>query len=103
MRDGIDVFYPIVPDVAWLRRVVPVGVRTIQLRLKDAPPERVSREIGEALEVCAGYGCQLIVNDYWREALAAGRRLHPPRPGGPRRRRRCCDQGQGRAAGDQHS
>ena len=69
---GLDVFYPIVPDVAWLGRLVPLGVKTVQLRLKDAPPERIRREIGESLEVCARHGCQLIVNDYWREALSLG-------------------------------
>jgi thiamine-phosphate pyrophosphorylase len=70
--DGLDLFYPIVPDVAWLKRLVPLGVRTIQLRLKDAPPERVRREISESLELCRQYRCQLIVNDYWREALDLG-------------------------------
>ena len=69
---GLDVFYPIVPDVAWLERLVPLGVKTVQLRLKDASPDRIRREIGESLEVCARHGCQLIVNDYWREALALG-------------------------------
>lgn len=69
---GLDVFYPIVPDVAWLARLVPLGVRTIQLRLKEASPERIRREIAESLEICARFGCQLIVNDYWREALALG-------------------------------
>jgi thiamine-phosphate pyrophosphorylase len=67
---GLDVFYPIVPDLAWLERLVPLGIKTVQLRLKDAPPERVRREIGQSLEVCARHCCQLIVNDYWREALA---------------------------------
>ncbi len=69
---GLDVFYPIVPDVAWLGRLVPLGVKTVQLRLKDASPERIRREIGESLEICGRHGCQLIVNDYWREALALG-------------------------------
>jgi thiamine-phosphate pyrophosphorylase len=68
----LDIFYPIVPDVAWLRRLVPLGVRTIQLRAKDAAPDRIRREIGESLEICARFGCQLIVNDYWREALSLG-------------------------------
>jgi thiamine-phosphate pyrophosphorylase len=68
----LDVFYPIVPGVAWLARLVPLGVRTIQLRLKEASPERIRREIAESLEICARFGCQLIVNDYWREALALG-------------------------------
>jgi thiamine-phosphate pyrophosphorylase len=70
--DRLDVFYPIVPDLAWLERLVPLGVKTVQLRLKDAPGERVRREIGGSLEVCARHGCQLIVNDYWREALSLG-------------------------------
>lgn len=70
--EGIDVFYPIVPDFAWLRRLVPLGVKTIQLRLKDASPERVRREIAGSLELCLEQGCQLIVNDYWREAISLG-------------------------------
>ena len=69
---SLNVFYPIVPDLAWLERLVPLGVKTVQLRLKDAAPERVRHEIAESLKVCARHGCQLIVNDYWQEALALG-------------------------------
>ena len=54
------------------QRLVPLGVKTIQLRLKDAPPDRVRREIAASLEACARHNCQLIVNDYWREALELG-------------------------------
>jgi thiamine-phosphate pyrophosphorylase len=70
-RQGLDVFYPIVPDAAWLGRILPLGVRTVQLRVKDAAPEVVAREIAAALDVCRRHGCQLIVNDYWREAITA--------------------------------
>jgi thiamine-phosphate pyrophosphorylase len=69
---GLDVFYPIVPDLGWLERLVPLGVRTIQLRLKEADADAVRREIAASLVVCARHGCQLIVNDYWREALELG-------------------------------
>jgi thiamine-phosphate pyrophosphorylase len=72
MPGGLDVFYPIVPDIGWMRRLVPLGVQTIQLRLKDAPEPEVRRQILESLELCIRHGCQLIVNDYWREAIAAG-------------------------------
>ena len=72
MTGGLDVFYPIVPDIGWMRRLVPLGVRTIQLRLKDASEAEVRRQILESLDICIRYGCQLIVNDYWREAIAAG-------------------------------
>jgi len=67
-----DIFYPIVPDLAWLRRIVPLGVKTVQLRLKDAAPEVIRHEIAESLRLCAQHGSRLIVNDYWREAIALG-------------------------------
>ena len=69
---GPDVFYPIVPNLAWLELLAPLGVKTIQLRLKDATADVVRREIAASLEICARHGCQLIVNDYWREALDLG-------------------------------
>lgn len=69
---ALDVFYPIVPDLGWLVRLVPLGVRTIQLRIKDEPQAEVRRQIAAALDITGRHGCQLIVNDYWREAIAAG-------------------------------
>ncbi|MDX2156555.1 MAG: thiamine phosphate synthase [Hyphomicrobiaceae bacterium] len=75
MRPLLDTFYPIVPDVSWLKRLVPLGVRTIQLRLKDAPSDEVRRQIVESLAVCTAHGADLIVNDYWRDAIALGARM----------------------------
>lgn len=69
---GLDIFYPIVPDFAWLSRLVPLGARTIQLRMKDLPDAEMQRQIASSLELCAKHGCQLIVNDYWRLAIAEG-------------------------------
>ncbi len=65
-------FYPIVPDLAWMQRLVPLGVKTIQLRLKDAGPAEVQRQIAGSIEICRRHDCALIVNDYWREAIALG-------------------------------
>jgi thiamine-phosphate pyrophosphorylase len=67
-----DVFYPIVPDIAWLERLLPLGPRTIQLRLKDASDDEISRQIRRAMELTQGSDCQLIINDYWRQAIAEG-------------------------------
>ena len=72
MRPLLDLFYPIVPDLAWMERLVPLGVRTIQLRLKDASEAEVRRQIAGSLEICKRHSCDLIVNDYWREAAALG-------------------------------
>jgi thiamine-phosphate pyrophosphorylase len=71
-RPGLDVFYPIVPDADWLARIVPLGVRTVQLRVKDVDASEVRRQIEAGLAVARAHGCQLIVNDYWREAITAG-------------------------------
>ena len=71
-RAELDIFYPIVPDVGWLKRIVPLGVRTVQLRLKDASDDEIDRQVRESLTVCAAHDCQLIVNDYWQAAIDAG-------------------------------
>jgi thiamine-phosphate pyrophosphorylase len=72
MPEAFPKFYPVLPDSAWLARVVPQGVKIVQLRVKDAPPAAIRREIAESLKICAAYGCQLVVNDYWREAIELG-------------------------------
>jgi thiamine-phosphate pyrophosphorylase len=51
---------------------VPLGVRTVQLRIKDAAPKDVRRQIAASLTVARRHDCQLIVNDYWREAIDEG-------------------------------
>jgi thiamine-phosphate pyrophosphorylase len=68
-------FYPIVPDVHWLERLVPLGVRTVQLRIKDTPQDAVRPQVAEALAVCRANGCDLIVNDHWQAAIDAGASL----------------------------
>jgi thiamine-phosphate pyrophosphorylase len=68
----IATFYPIVPDVSWVERLVPLGVKLIQLRMKDAPASYIPEAIRIALAVCARHGCDLVVNDFWREAIDCG-------------------------------
>lgn len=69
---GLDVFYPIVPDIGWLRRLVPLSVRTIQLRMKNTTHTEIVAQIEAAVAVCTRHGCQLIVNDYWQAAIDCG-------------------------------
>lgn len=68
----IDPFYLIVSDVAALERLVPLGVRLVQLRVKDRAPGDLRRQIARARDVCAAHGAQLVVNDYWEIALDLG-------------------------------
>jgi len=68
----LDPFYPVVPDVSWVTRLVPAGVKLVQLRIKDQPDAEVRRQVREAKAVCASHGAQLIVNDYWQAAIDEG-------------------------------
>ena len=68
----LDRFYPIVDSAAWIRRLLPIGVKLVQLRIKERPMEFVRREIAAAKLLCARAGACLIVNDYWQCALEEG-------------------------------
>ena len=68
----LDPFYPIVPDTDWLARLLAKGIRLVQLRVKDRPANVVRAEIEKAVALCAAHRCQLVVKDYWREAIDAG-------------------------------
>ena len=69
---GLDVFYPIVPDMGWLERLLPIGIRTVQIRIKDTGIDDVKAQIAQAIPLCTAAGCQLIVNDYWEAAIELG-------------------------------
>jgi thiamine-phosphate pyrophosphorylase len=61
-------FYPVVPNLDWVRRLVP-GARLIQLRLKDAPEPELRRQAAEAAALCRAHGALLVLNDFWRVAI----------------------------------
>ena len=62
-------FYPIFDDVAWLDRMLPLGVRLVQLRLKDRPLPDLRDQIRRARDLCRAAGAILVVNDHWQIAL----------------------------------
>ena len=68
----LDPFYLIVDSAGWIERLVPIGVKLVQLRMKDLSEDRLRAEIRRAKAVCAAHGCQLIVNDYWWIAIEEG-------------------------------
>jgi thiamine-phosphate pyrophosphorylase len=64
--------YPVVDSAAWVRRLLPLGVRLVQLRIKDAAAPLVMAQLREARACCRAAGAQLIVNDHWQAALECG-------------------------------
>lgn len=65
-------FYPIVPDIGWLERIVPLGVKLVQLRIKDASAKEIGGQAKRAATTCRDNGCTLVLNDYWDVALDTG-------------------------------
>lgn len=62
-------FYLIVGNVSLLELLVPLGVKLVQLRIKDQPEPEIYRQIARARDICAVHGAQLVVNDHWQAAL----------------------------------
>ena len=65
-------FYAVVPDAAWVERMVKAGADTVQLRNKTLSGEALREEIRRCVAAVAGSDTQLFINDYWREAIAEG-------------------------------
>ncbi|WP_170459512.1 thiamine phosphate synthase [Ruegeria arenilitoris] len=68
----LDRFYPIFDHTDWLRRMLPLGVKLVQLRIKDQPDAVVRAEIATSQALCRDHGAVLVVNDYWQAAIDAG-------------------------------
>ncbi len=68
----LDPFYPIWDSTSWMHRLLPLGVKLVQLRIKDAEDTALRTQIALARDLCADAGAQLIVNDYWQAAIDLG-------------------------------
>ena len=69
---SLDRFYPIFDDVSWLRRMLPLGVKLVQLRLKDRSEAELRQHIAQARDLCRRHSAVLVVNDHWQLAIEAG-------------------------------
>lgn len=65
-------FYPILDRADWLERVLPLGVKLVQLRIKDLTGEALRAELAAGLALCQRHGAALVVNDHWLEAIDLG-------------------------------
>jgi len=61
--------YPVVDCSTWLTRLLPLGVSTIQLRVKDMDTDDLENEIKQAVEIANRYDCRLFINDHWELAI----------------------------------
>ncbi|RDI42563.1 thiamine phosphate synthase [Aquicella lusitana] len=64
--------YPIVDSSDWLQTLLPLGVTTIQLRIKHQTGKTLEKEIQRSILLAKKYKARLFINDEWEKALAFG-------------------------------
>ena len=68
----LDRFYPIFDDAAWIARMLRMGVKLVQLRVKNKPQPVVFAEVKAAVRLCEEAHAVLVVNDHWQAAIDTG-------------------------------
>jgi hydroxymethylpyrimidine kinase/phosphomethylpyrimidine kinase/thiamine-phosphate diphosphorylase len=61
--------YPIVDSVNWVEKLLPIGVQTIQLRIKNASETALEDAVAQSVEIANRFGARLFINDYWELAI----------------------------------
>lgn len=64
--------YPVVDSKKWLEKLLPLGVKTIQLRIKNKHGQRLENEIQQSISIAKKYQARLFINDYWELAIKHG-------------------------------
>jgi thiamine-phosphate diphosphorylase len=64
--------YPVVDSVTWIERLLKIGVKTVQLRVKQGDSVDVEWQVCEAIRLGRAYQAQVFINDYWRLAIEYG-------------------------------
>jgi len=65
--------YPVVDSADWVNRLLTIGIKTIQLRLKQRDNIFLKTEIGGAVDIAEQHSdIQFFVNDHWRIAIDHG-------------------------------
>lgn len=64
--------YPVVDSVQWCQKLLDMGVKTLQLRIKDLPEAEVEQDIIAAIALGKKYQARLFINDYWQLAVKHG-------------------------------
>lgn len=61
--------YPIVDSLEALQRILPLGLRIAQLRIKDPGAPRLEETVAAAVRLARAAGCALYINDHWELAI----------------------------------
>jgi hydroxymethylpyrimidine kinase/phosphomethylpyrimidine kinase/thiamine-phosphate diphosphorylase len=64
--------YPVIDSLYWLKRLLPLGLEIIQLRLKNIAEDTLDEMIADAITLAKQYNTRLFINDYWQLAIKHG-------------------------------
>ncbi len=64
--------YPVVDSVEWVERLLDLGVKTVQLRIKNPAQDDLELQIKRAIELGNQADAQVFINDYWQLAIKHG-------------------------------
>ena len=65
----LDRFYPIFDHPDWLARMLPLGVKLVQMRIKDLPADETRAALQRSKQLCDAAGAIMVVNDFWEMAI----------------------------------
>jgi hydroxymethylpyrimidine kinase/phosphomethylpyrimidine kinase/thiamine-phosphate diphosphorylase len=65
-------FYPIVDSVEWVKKLISLNVKTIQLRIKNISKEKLIEQMKLSIELAREHHITLFINDYWELAIELG-------------------------------
>ncbi|MBT0725490.1 thiamine phosphate synthase [Rosenbergiella sp. S61] len=61
--------YPVVDSVLWIERLLNVGVRTLQLRIKHSTIDEKRDAVRHAIALAKKFDARLFINDEWQLAI----------------------------------
>jgi len=61
--------YPVVDSVQWIEKLLKCGVKTLQLRIKDADTKNLEQQIIRAISLGRDYQARVFINDHWQLAI----------------------------------
>ncbi|WP_052750113.1 thiamine phosphate synthase [Arsukibacterium sp. MJ3] len=64
--------YPVVDNVMWLKRLLPLEPDVIQLRIKQGSTNQIEQQIAKAVQLSRDYNLRLFINDHWQLAIKYG-------------------------------
>ncbi|WP_435433583.1 thiamine phosphate synthase [Vibrio tapetis] len=64
--------YPVVDDVDWIERLLKLGIKTVQLRIKDRNHPELAEQVQKAIQLGRDFQAQVFINDYWELAIEYG-------------------------------